>query len=107
MSQSIRDCKPFFENCKREVAATLILHLLWRSGVKYTFSIDLQMLHYLHLLFAKAKMKNSQISNSFSAAGQVTPEALSQAAEAGFRSVLNSRSLDESGVLPDKPQQSG
>ncbi|NJL22542.1 MAG: phosphatase [Leptolyngbyaceae cyanobacterium SM1_3_5] len=46
-----------------------------------------------------------KVSDQFSAAGQVSPNTLSQAAQAGFQLVLNLRSPDESGVLPDEPQE--
>ena len=45
-----------------------------------------------------------KISSEFSAAGQVTPEDLTQAAQQGFKSVLNLRSPHESGALPDEQQ---
>ncbi|NEQ26095.1 MAG: phosphatase [Microcoleus sp. SIO2G3] len=46
-----------------------------------------------------------KVSDQFSATGQVTPASLVEAAEAGFQSVLNLRSPDESGVLADEPQE--
>jgi uncharacterized protein (TIGR01244 family) len=46
-----------------------------------------------------------KISDELSATGQVTPEQLQKAAEAGFKSVLNLRSPQEAGVLPDEQQQ--
>lgn len=45
-----------------------------------------------------------RISSEFSAAGQITPEELHQAAQRGFKSVLNLRSPSESGALPDEQQ---
>lgn len=39
------------------------------------------------------------------AMGQVTPEELQQAAQEGFKSVLNLRSPNEEGFLPDEQQQ--
>jgi uncharacterized protein (TIGR01244 family) len=47
-----------------------------------------------------------KISDELSAAGQVTPEQLQQAAQDGFKSVLNLRSSDEAGYLSDEQQQS-
>lgn len=44
------------------------------------------------------------INDDFSAAGQVTPEELEQAAQAGFKSVLNVRSPEEQGFLTEEPQ---
>ena len=44
------------------------------------------------------------INENFSAAGQVTPEELEQAAKAGFKSVLNVRSPEEQGFLTEEPQ---
>lgn len=44
------------------------------------------------------------INDDFSAAGQVTPEELEQAAKAGFKSVLNVRSPEEQGFLNEEPQ---
>lgn len=46
-----------------------------------------------------------KISEQFSAGGQPTPETLKQLADAGFKSVVNLRSTDESGVLVDEQQQ--
>lgn len=46
-----------------------------------------------------------KISDEFSAAGQISPEDLQQVAQAGFKSVLNLRSPDESGVLSDEQQK--
>lgn len=45
------------------------------------------------------------VSDSLSIAGQVTPEQLQQAAQQGFKSVLNLRSPNESGVLSDEQQK--
>lgn len=45
------------------------------------------------------------VSDSLSIAGQVTPEQLQQAAEQGFKSVLNLRSSNEPGVLSDEQQK--
>jgi uncharacterized protein (TIGR01244 family) len=45
-----------------------------------------------------------QVSNDFSVSGQVTPEELKQAAEEGFKSVLNLRSANEKDVLTDEYQ---
>ena len=42
---------------------------------------------------------------TLSAAGQPTPEELKQAAQEGFKSVLNLRSPDEPGFLSDEQQQ--
>jgi uncharacterized protein (TIGR01244 family) len=46
-----------------------------------------------------------KVNETFSIAGQVTPEQLQQAAAAGFQSVLNLRSPAEPGVLLDEQQQ--
>lgn len=52
-------------------------------------------------------MKNvKKVSDELSAAGQVTPEELQQAAQFGFKSVLNLRSPLEPGYLSDEEQQS-
>jgi uncharacterized protein (TIGR01244 family) len=51
-------------------------------------------------------MANSKkVSDNLSVAGQVTPEQLQEAAQAGFKSVLNLRSADEAGFLSDEQQQ--
>ncbi|BAZ37061.1 glutathione S-transferase-like protein [Calothrix sp. NIES-4101] len=53
-----------------------------------------------------ARFTNTKkISNNLSAAGQVTPEELQQAAAKGFRSVLNLRSPNEPGFLEDEQQK--
>lgn len=49
--------------------------------------------------------KPKKLNDDYSIAGQVTPEQLQQAAEEGFRSVLNLRSPDEAGVLADEQAQ--
>jgi uncharacterized protein (TIGR01244 family) len=46
-----------------------------------------------------------KVSDELSTAGQVTPEQLQQAAQEGFKSVLNLRSPDETGYLSDEEQQ--
>jgi uncharacterized protein (TIGR01244 family) len=46
-----------------------------------------------------------KVSDEFSAAGQISPEDLQQIAQTGFKSVLNLRSPDELGVLPDEQQK--
>lgn len=46
-----------------------------------------------------------KISDDLSAAGQLTPEQLQQAASEGFKSVINLRSPDEQGFLCDEQQQ--
>ncbi|MFN6461674.1 MAG: beta-lactamase hydrolase domain-containing protein [Nostoc sp. DedVER02] len=46
-----------------------------------------------------------KVSEDLSAAGQLTPEELKQAAQEGFKSVLNLRSPDEPGFLSDEQQQ--
>lgn len=45
------------------------------------------------------------VSDSLSITGQVTPEQLQQAAQQGFKSVLNLRSANEAGVLSDEQQK--
>ncbi|MFH7029474.1 MAG: beta-lactamase hydrolase domain-containing protein [Heteroscytonema crispum UTEX LB 1556] len=51
-------------------------------------------------------MSNTKkVSDNLSAAGQVTKEELQQAADEGFKSVLNLRSPDEPGFLVDEQQQ--
>ncbi|MBD6620660.1 phosphatase [Komarekiella sp. 'clone 1'] len=51
-------------------------------------------------------MTNSKkISDDLSASGQLTPEQLQQAADEGFKSVINLRSPDEQGFLSDEQQQ--
>jgi len=51
-------------------------------------------------------MTNSKkVSENLSVGGQVTPEQLQEAAQAGFKSVLNLRSPDEAGFLSDEQQQ--
>lgn len=46
-----------------------------------------------------------QISAELTVAGQVTPEHLRQAAQEGFKSVMNLRSPSEEGFLSDEQQQ--
>lgn len=46
-----------------------------------------------------------KISDDLSAAGQITPEQLHQAADEGFKSVVNLRSPDEQGFLSDEQQK--
>ncbi|HEY9627039.1 MAG TPA: sulfur transferase domain-containing protein [Coleofasciculaceae cyanobacterium] len=46
-----------------------------------------------------------RLNHDLSFAGQLTSEQLQQAAEEGFKSVLNLRSPDESGVLSDEATQ--
>ncbi|MBD2517761.1 phosphatase [Nostoc sp. FACHB-973] len=46
-----------------------------------------------------------KVSDEFSAGGQPTPETLKQLVEQGYKSVVNLRSLDETGVLADEQQQ--
>lgn len=46
-----------------------------------------------------------KISDEFSAGGQPTSEDLKQLADQGFKSVVNLRSLDETGALVDEQQQ--
>ncbi|WP_392482334.1 beta-lactamase hydrolase domain-containing protein [Nostoc sp. C110] len=51
-------------------------------------------------------MSNTKkVSEDLSAAGQPTPKDLKQAAQEGFKSVLNLRSPDEPGFLSDEQQQ--
>lgn len=51
-------------------------------------------------------MANSKkISDDLSAAGQITPEQLHQAAAEGFKSVINLRSPDEQGFLSNEQQK--
>lgn len=45
-----------------------------------------------------------KINEQLTVAGQVTPEQLQQAAEEGYKSVLNLRSPDEEGFLSDEQQ---
>ncbi|MBW4507743.1 MAG: protein tyrosine phosphatase family protein [Scytonematopsis contorta HA4267-MV1] len=45
-----------------------------------------------------------KVSDNFSVSGQVTPEELKQAAEEGFKSVLNLRTPNEQGVLADEQE---
>lgn len=47
-----------------------------------------------------------KISDEFTAGGQPTPEDLKQLANQGFKSVVNLRSIDETGALVDEQQQS-
>lgn len=47
----------------------------------------------------------NKVSDKLFAAGQPTSEELQQAAALGFKSVVNLRSPDEAGVLPDEQQQ--
>jgi uncharacterized protein (TIGR01244 family) len=46
-----------------------------------------------------------KVSDVLSVAGQPSPENLKQVAEAGFKSVLNLRSPNETNALPDEQQQ--
>jgi uncharacterized protein (TIGR01244 family) len=46
-----------------------------------------------------------KVSDEFSAGGQPTPETLKQLADEGYKSVVNLRSPDETGVLEDEQQQ--
>jgi uncharacterized protein (TIGR01244 family) len=48
---------------------------------------------------------SKKVSDDISFVGQVTPEQLQQAAEDGFKSVLNLRSPNESGFLSDEEQR--
>ncbi|MBW4687887.1 MAG: protein tyrosine phosphatase family protein [Komarekiella atlantica HA4396-MV6] len=48
---------------------------------------------------------SKKISDDLSATGQLTPEQLQQAADEGFKSVINLRSPDEQGFLSDEQQQ--
>ncbi|MEH2176525.1 beta-lactamase hydrolase domain-containing protein [Nostoc sp.] len=51
-------------------------------------------------------MSNTKkVSDDLSAAGQLTSEELKQAAQEGFKSVLNLRSPNEAGFLSDEQQQ--
>lgn len=51
-------------------------------------------------------MENAKkVSEELSAAGQVSPEQLQQAAQEGFKSVLNLRAPNEEGFLNDEEQQ--
>lgn len=45
------------------------------------------------------------VNQLFAVAGQVTPEQLEQAAQEGFKSVLNVRSPHEPGFVAEEPQQ--
>ncbi|WP_445636755.1 Beta-lactamase [Nostoc sp. DSM 114161] len=46
-----------------------------------------------------------KVSDEYSAGGQPTPETLKQLADEGYKSVVNLRSLDETGALADEQQQ--
>lgn len=46
----------------------------------------------------------TRINDDFSVAGQVTPAELEQAAQSGFKSVLNLRSPSEDGFLKEEPK---
>ena len=46
-----------------------------------------------------------KVSDEFSAGGQPTPETLQNLANEGFKSLINLRSVDETGVLSDEQQQ--
>ncbi|MBD2412697.1 phosphatase [Nostoc calcicola FACHB-389] len=46
-----------------------------------------------------------KVSDEFSAGGQPTPETLKQLVDRGYKSVVNLRSLDETGALADEQQQ--
>jgi uncharacterized protein (TIGR01244 family) len=46
-----------------------------------------------------------KISEELTVAGQLTPEQFQQAAQSGFKSVLNLRSSDEQGFMSDEQQQ--
>ncbi|MDF2388260.1 phosphatase [Nostoc ellipsosporum NOK] len=51
-------------------------------------------------------MSNTKkVSDDLSVTGQLTPEQLQQAAQEGFKSVLNLRSPNEAGFLSDEQQQ--
>lgn len=51
-------------------------------------------------------MSNTKkVSDDLSVAGQVTPEQLQQAAQEGFKSVINLRSPNEAGFVSDEQQQ--
>ena len=45
-----------------------------------------------------------KISDELTVSGQLTPEQLQQAAQSGFKSVLNLRSTDEQGFLTSEQQ---
>lgn len=45
-----------------------------------------------------------KVSDEFSAGGQPTPDTLKQLADQGYKSVVNLRSLDETGALEDEQQ---
>ncbi|BAY74805.1 hypothetical protein NIES25_12210 [Nostoc linckia NIES-25] len=46
-----------------------------------------------------------KVSDEYFAGGQPTPETLKQLADEGYKSVVNLRSLDETGALADEQQQ--
>jgi uncharacterized protein (TIGR01244 family) len=50
-------------------------------------------------------MEGKKINDEITVAGQVTPEQLKQAAQEGFKSVLNLRASGEEGFMPDEEQQ--
>ncbi len=50
-------------------------------------------------------MEGMKINDQITVAGQVAPEQFEEAARQGFKSVLNLRTPDEEGYLPDEEQQ--
>ena len=50
-------------------------------------------------------MEGMKVNEQITVAGQIAPEQLKQAAQEGFKSVLNLRAADEEGYLPDERQR--
>lgn len=50
-------------------------------------------------------MEGKRINDQITVAGQIAPEQLKQAAQEGFKSVLNLRASGEEGFLPDEEKQ--
>ena len=50
-------------------------------------------------------MEGMKVNDEITVAGQVAPEQFGEAAQQGFKSVLNLRAPDEEGYLPDEQQQ--
>jgi uncharacterized protein (TIGR01244 family) len=50
-------------------------------------------------------MEGKRINDQITVAGQIAPEQLKQAAQEGFKSVLNLRASSEEGFMPDEEKQ--